>query len=263
MVVGVTVIALVLSAVALGLTGLAVAIFLIVLVAFGELWREVVRYEASLATVETAARAGTAAVNQVKDLERQVSNLKSQNRELLHQASSPSSSYEGLLAAITVHLSVLALVEKHRAVRKDAPDAPITQAEISDGGKVKVTANCPGSPEILVGKSIVIVDSQSQEQVSAIATVEGSSGSDVFAHFEERGLPNELVENVRQLERVIPDGYSLRLAGLIKDFDGISDETLHALSPALETARAAIHIVLQEAGQRAGAKIEREEEIKE
>jgi hypothetical protein len=262
LVAGVTIIALVLSAVALGLTGLGVAVFFLVLVAFIELWREVIRYEASVATLETTAQAGNAAVNQVKDLERQISDLKVKNRELLRQASSPSSSHEGLLAAITVHLSVLGLVEKHRAMREDVPDAPITQAEISVGGNVKLTANCPGSPEMLVGESIVIIDSRSREQISAISTVDGSNGSDVFVHFEERGLPTELVENVRQLDRLIPDGYSLRLAGLIKDFDGISDESLHALVAALEEARGSIHVVLKEAGRKPGIG-EVEEEMKE
>ena len=262
LVVGVTVIALVLSAVALGILGLAVGAFLFLLVAFVELWREVLRNEATIAASEAGARTGAAAASEIKDLEQQVSDLEAKNRVLLQQVSSPSSSYEGLLATITVHLSVLALVEKHRAMRKDAPDAPVTQAEIGKEDTVKITANCPGPPEMLVGESIVVIDSQSGEQVSAISVAEGANGSDVFTHFETNGLPNDLAQSVRQLKQVIPDGYSIRLAGLTKEFEGISDESLHALTPALETARASIHDVLKDAGQppRIGAG---ESEIKE
>lgn len=262
MVAGVTIVALVLSAVALGLLGLGVTVFLILLIAFIELWREVVRYEAQLSTLDAAAQAGTAAATQVKDLERQASELKAKNRELLRQASSPSSSHEGLLAAISVHLSVLGLVEKHRAMREDAPDAPLTQAEMANGGNIKVIANCPGPPEVLVGESVVIIESRSGDPASAISTVEGSNGSDVYAHFDERGLPTDLVENLRRLDRVIPDGYSLRLAGLIKDFDGISDEALRSLVAALEEARGAIHVVLKATGREPGLG-QTAEEIKE
>jgi hypothetical protein len=134
-------------------------------------------------------------------------------------------------------------------MREDAPDAPVTQAEIGKEGAVKITANCPGPPEMLVGESIVVIDSQSGEQVSAISVVEGANGSDIFMHFETSGLPNDLAQSIRQLKRIIPDGYSVRLAGLTREFEGISDESLHALTPALETARAAIHDVLKDAGQ--------------
>src|SRR3954451_4561793 len=115
MVAGVTLVELVLSGVGRGLVGLGITVFLLLLIAFIELWREVVRYEAQVSTLDAAAQAGTAAATQVKNLERQASELKAKNRELLRQASSPSSSHEGLLAAISVHLSVLGLVEKHRA----------------------------------------------------------------------------------------------------------------------------------------------------
>jgi hypothetical protein len=245
---GVTLIALALSAIALGVIGLAATFFLILLIAFAELWREVTRYEEQVPKLESNVTAGSIAVDQAHDLESRVRELQEKNAELVRQANSPSSSYEGLLATITAHLQLLSLVEKHRAMRDDAPDAPVTQAESLEGDEVRITANCAGSPETLLGESIVIIDTQTGFQVSGVTSVIDANNFEIFAQFNEDSLPSKLTGNLRQLDKVIPDGYALRLAGLISEFEAISDDALRDLAAALDAARKRIHAVVSESG---------------
>jgi len=238
---GMTVAALVIAGITLGPIGIAGVVGVILLLAFGELWRRVNTLESEAGELEAAAEAGKAASQSLSDKADDIAALESENLELRQRTAGTVSSSEGLLAAIGVHLSVLSVVEKHRALREAAPDAPVTRARMDDEIEVAITANCGGNPELFVDESVVVISTDDDTEVSGVGTPYASAESEVFVDFDLDELLGPLAESVARDRDVVPTGYVLRLAGLSSNFESISDQELSEWKEALEQARMATH----------------------
>ena len=242
---GVALVSLLVSAVALDRLGFAITLILLLLIVIAELWRAALRHESELGDLRLQARGSGAALDRAQRAEDKVKQLTVKVDELTAQANIPKSSYEGLLAAITVHLSVLATVEKHRSLRDRAPDARLTRARLEDDGTIRLTANCAQDPTIFIGESVAIVLADGKgHQVSGLAEPDEARQFDVFVTYDADSLPVALAEEIQRLGEVIPTGYSLRLAGLVDAFESISDEGVLALKQALEETRLKVHEAL-------------------
>ena len=242
---GVALLALLVSAVALDLTGFGATLILLLLIIIAELWRATTRHESELEDLRLQARGSSAALDRAQSAEATIKQLKVKVDELTAQIDIPKSSYEGLLAAISVHLSVLATVESHRSLKTRAPDAPLTHAHLEDDGTIRLTANCAQDPGVFVGESVVIVLADGKgHQVSGLAEPDETKQFDVFVTYSADSLPAELAEEIQRLGDVIPTGYAMRLAGLVDTFESISDEGVHGLKQALEETHVKIHAAL-------------------
>jgi hypothetical protein len=243
---GMGVLALVLSAVALGPIGCMVTVVIILVLGFVELWRATVLTEQELAKSKNESLEGRQDSEKARHLEREVERLNSELHNLAAKAASPEASYEALLSAINVHLSVLSTVEKHRAVRDSAPDPRVTSAQMSEGGEVQVTADCSCDPNIFAGESVVLVPAGTSEQVSEIAAPNEISEYEISVPFQSENIPPPLLQELQQQGSIVPNGYSIRLAGLVETFEYIADDDLAALIAALKEARVKIHAAIDD-----------------
>lgn len=241
---GVGALALLVSAIALGFAGFGITLFLLLLISFGELWRACLSQEKKLDEASSEVADARVAAEKARRVASENEALKSEVRELAAKTASPDTSYEALLSAINVHLSVLSTVERHRAVRAEAPDARVTGARMAEDGTVALTADCSGGPQPFLEESVVLVQRGRAQQASGISVPEQSSEFEIFVSFEPSSLPESLVEEIQQYGTVVPNGYAVRLAGLVDSFESMSDEDIDGLIKALKDARVKIHAAL-------------------
>jgi hypothetical protein len=234
---------LVFGAAAFGWIGVAIGAVGLLIFACAELYREAAKLSRERARLQSELENATKSTSVVRELEAKNDDLEQNIDKLRKRNREPALGPEHLLQGITGYLSQVGIVRKHRALRGQVKDAPITRLELVKR-KVTVSAVCPEGAELLSDQPVAFIEARSERAFGSGLVISAAS-TDVRAIFDLAELPTELASELGSQDAFSPQGYVLRLVGLcFENYVDIDDQELVSVDDALTKAREVLTTIL-------------------
>lgn len=182
----------------------------------------------------------------------------SEIEELRERLSSPVVGFEQLLQVLSLHLTFIDLVQKHRVLAHDGmTDWPIVRVSLMENDAVLIEAYAGDHAERLADEWVTV---QMGEEPLETVRITNAARRDIFAVTAVDELPLEISDELTRTSSATPEGMRLRLAGLDMDpFAGLSDADLEELRDSLAGVADALGVALHPEGKQLSLNKEPEE----
>jgi|ERR1022692_2333694 hypothetical protein len=162
--------------------------------------------------------------------------LRLQVRRLQQALASPQAQLRQVLEMMASHARLIELVQKHRVAAAEQPEGwPVLKVTLETEMTVSIVAYAGTASQTAEGEPIALVETSSGEQ-----WLEGeasSHGDEVSITTDLDQLPASIVNELESQGVCRPEGYVLKLAGLvIPAYHDLADSELERLDEALRVA---------------------------
>lgn len=236
---GATALSVAFAAVAEGLIGVAIAVGVLIVCFFAEVWRDASGLKRERDELRSKLRNAELQADAASGMRERIGALERTVQELQEQLGRPRLGQEAILESLGAHLDFIDMARHHRELRPQIPDAPVTRIELSAEETAKVTAFFAEGVQQVNGELLALVETETGQSFSAGEAV--ADGQQAQVELDLAGLPPSLADELERQGTSTPTGYVLRLAGLcLWRYSELSDNELIAVKDAFDQATRAL-----------------------